>query len=158
MIAIELARARAAPAQHRQRQPLEQSENGSICIQNESITPVSASPTSLACDSTSASNSVLPTTPSVSRIISCATSIVAPSRQLLPDAVRVGGHHRRVGGDAVAVKRRLHEAALAAMERVFAGQQPLAEQPLRALQPAALVESRWWVTSTSLTSAGSLRT
>ena len=54
-------------------------ENGSISVQNDSMTPVSASPTSRACDATSASNSVLPTTDSVRRFISCAMSTSSPS-------------------------------------------------------------------------------
>ena len=120
------------------------------------MTAVSASPTSRACDSTSVSKSVLPTMPSVSRIISWATSIVDPSLQR-PHPVGVLGHHRRVGRDAIAVKRRLHQPALPQVHRAFARQQAVAEQPLRALEAAPFdVKLRWWVTSTSRMSAGSL--
>ena len=38
------------------------------------------------------------------------------------------------------MKRRLHQPALPQVHRAFAGQQPLAEQPLRALEAAALGE------------------
>ena len=50
-------------------------------------------------------------------------------------------HRRAVGGDAIAVKRRLHQPALAQVGRAFAGQQSFAEDPLGALQAAALHEA-----------------
>ena len=99
-----------------------------------------ASPTSRACDSTSVSNSVLPTMSSVRRDISrghVQRRAVGPAA---PHAIRVRHHRRRVRGDAVAVKRGLHQAALPEMNGVLARQQPLAEQTLRPFETTALVE------------------
>ena len=115
--------------------------NGSIAVQNDSITSVSARPTSAACDSTSRSNSVLPAIVSVSRIISCATSSVAPSRHSRAHPIRVGHHRPAVAGDALAVKRRLHQPPLAQVIGAFARQQAVAEQPLRPIESAALHEA-----------------
>ncbi len=116
------------------------SANGSIIIQNDSITAVSASPTAAACDSTSTSNSVLPTIERVRRFISRAMSSVAPSRPRPAHPIGVADHQVAVAGDAIAVKRRLHQPPLAQVHRAFAGQQPLAEQALAALEAAALGE------------------
>ena len=59
---------------------------------------------------------------------------------LRTQAIRVRHHRVAVGGDAIAMKRRLHQPPLAEMVRIFAGQQPLAKQPPRALQAAPLDE------------------
>ena len=116
------------------------SANGSIIIQNDSMTAVSASPTAAACGSTSTSNSVLPTIDSVSRFISRAMSSVAPSVHAAPHPIGIADHQVAVAGDAIAVKGRLHQAPLPQVDRAFAGQQTLAEQPLAALEAAALGE------------------
>ena len=63
---------------------------------------------------------------------------VAPARRAC--AIGVADHQVAVAGDAIAVEGRLHQAALAQVHRAFAGQQPLAEQPLAALEAAALGE------------------
>jgi hypothetical protein len=55
--------------------------------------------------------------------------------------IRVRHHRRAVGGNPVAVERRLHQPALPQMDRALAGQQSFAENPLGALQPAALHEA-----------------
>ena len=57
-----------------------------------------------------------------------------------PHAVGVLDHHASVAGDALAMKRRLHQPALPEMNRALAGQQAVAEQPLAALEAAALGE------------------
>src|SRR5437762_42887 len=58
----------------------------------------------------------------------------------LARAVGVLDHHASVAGDALAVKRRLHQPALPKMNRALARQQAVAEQPLAALEAAALRE------------------
>ena len=58
----------------------------------------------------------------------------------VPHPIRVRHHRAAVAGDPIAVKRRLHQAALAQVHGALARQQPFAEQALRALQPAALDE------------------
>ena len=57
-----------------------------------------------------------------------------------PHAVGVLDHHAPVARDALAVKRRLHQPSLAKMNRALARQQAVAEQPLAALEAAALRE------------------
>jgi hypothetical protein len=62
---------------------------------------------------------------------------------LLPAPAQPHGilaHHRRVPGHAVPMKRGLNQAALPQMKLAFAGQQPLAQQNLGALQRPALDE------------------
>ena len=88
----------------------------------------------------SASNSVLPTTARVYAAISRDTSSVAPSRQRVGATRGVRRHGVGVGGDARAVKGGLRETALPQVELVLAREEPLAEQHLRALEAAALVE------------------
>ena len=56
------------------------------------------------------------------------------------DPVGVCGHDRGKGGNAVAMKRRLHQPALPQVRGALAGQQPFAEDALRSLEPLALVE------------------
>ena len=67
-------------------------------------------------------------------------SSVAPSRQRAAHAIGIGDHRVGIRRDPLAVERRLHQPPLSQMRRAFAGQQPFAEQPLGALQRAALGE------------------
>src|SRR5262249_39176497 len=56
----------------------------------------------------------------------------------VPHPSGVFDHRRGVPGDALAMKGGLRQPSLAQMKFAFAGQQPFAEQSLRALQPLAL--------------------
>ncbi len=74
----------------------------------------------------SASNSVLATISSVSRIMSAWTSRTWPSRHDCEHSLGVIDHEPGVGSDPLAVKCRLGQLALAAPELPFAGQESLA--------------------------------
>ena len=88
----------------------------------------------------SASNRVLATISRVSRIMSAWTSRTWPSAHDCEHSLGGLDHEPGVGGDPLAVERRLGELALAPPELSLAGQEPLAQRPLRLPQPIVLDE------------------
>ena len=61
---------------------------------------------------------------------------------------RIGGHHRGILRDALAMKRRLHEVALALMQGAFAVEQALSEKlfgdvPAATLQKGAVLPDEY---------------
>ena len=88
----------------------------------------------------SASKRVLATISRVSRIMSAWTSRTWPSAQRGEHPLGELDHQLGVGGDPLAVERRLRELALAAPEVALAGQQALAQRALRLPQAIVLDE------------------
>ncbi len=101
-----------------------------------------ARPMAVASSSTSASNKVLAAIASVTRIMAGVISSVSPSCHDCRSRAACGRHHGGILRQALAMKGRLQEVALALMQRAFAVEQAFPEKLLGHIPAAALHERR----------------